>query len=427
MDFSIVIRSENKNSISDLLSTSEKNELLRFILERDNLTLDGVAKEYMAKRKEKILANHPYAISEGSDGRFRTYIKDESMKSGRRMIVKSSREKLEDELVEYYSSTLGENRSLTDLFPEFIEYKALHVEVTTIDRVRKDWKRYYEGSDIAQKPIREITKLDLDQFVHRTIKKFNMDRHQYGNFSLILRQELNYAVDLGIIDDNPFSHVTVIKQRVLREEKKKPDETQVFGSEELDRIYEQASEDFRRSRRTKHKLAPLGVMFLFQTGLRLGEVSALKFDDVKDDEVIVRRTVQWPRGDILDSTKGTYGDRTVPLTPKAKALINIAKHVHEERSDIDAEYIFVTAGEPIHVYQAIQRAFLQYCRALDICERGPHKARKTYISQLLDAGVNINTVRSVAGHKDEKTTLNNYCYDRKVKAARNAQVIAAIQ
>ena len=254
-----------------------------------------------------------------------------------------------------------------------------------------------------------------------------MDRHQYGNFSLILRQELNYAVDLGIIDDNPFNHVTVVKQRVLREEKKKPDETQVFGSEELDRIYEQASEDFRRNRRTKHKLAPLGVMFLFQTGLRLGEVSALKFDDVKDDEIIVRRMVQWPRGDILDSTKGTYGDRPVPLTPKAKALINIARHVHEEHGDPDAEYIFVTAGEPIHVYQAIQRAFLQYCRALDICERGPHKARKTYISQLLDAGVNINTVRSVAGHKDEKTTLNNYCYDRKVKAARNAQVIAAIQ
>ena len=417
----------DKETARNLMTEQSTNELLQFLLERDSLSLDGVAKEYMAKRKEKILANHPYAISEGNDGRFRTYIKDESMKSGRRMIVKSSREKLEDELVEYYSSTLGENRSLTDLFPEFIEYKALHVEVTTIDRVRKDWKRYYEGSDIAQKPIREITKLDLDQFVHRTIKMFNMDRHQYGNFSLILRQELNYAVDLGIIDENPFNHVTVVKQRVLRVEKKKPDETQVFSSEELVMIYEQAGEDFRKNRRTKHKLAPLGVMFLFQTGLRLGEVSALRFDDVKDDEIIVRRAVQWPRGDILESTKGTYGDRTVPLTPKAHALINIAKHIHEERGNQDSDYIFVTVGNPIHVYQAIQRALLQYCRKLEIYERGPHKARKTYISQLLDAGVNINTVRNIAGHQDEKTTLNNYCYDRKVKAARNAQVISAIQ
>lgn len=416
-----------KEDFHSHLNIDSSGELLRFILERDNLSLDGVAKEYMATRKEKILANHLYAISEGNDGRFRTYIKDETMKSGRRMIVKSSREKLEDELVDYYSLKLGENRSLTDLFPEFIEYKTLHVKITTIDRVKKDWKRYYEGSDIAQKPIRELTKLELDQFVHKTIKKFNMDRHQYGNFSLILRQELDYAVDLGIIDSNPFNKVRVIKQRVLREEKKKPDETQVFSREELDMIYQRAGKDFRGNRRTKHKLAPLGVMFLFQTGLRLGEVSALKFDDVKDDEITVCRVVQFPRGAILDSTKGTFGDRTVPLTPKAKALINVAKHVHEEYGDQNPEYIFVTVGEPIHVYQAIQRAMLQYCRDLKICERSTHKARKTYISELLDAGVNINTVRNIAGHQDERTTLNNYCFDRRSKAERNAQVIAAIQ
>jgi DNA topoisomerase-1 len=30
-------------------------------------------------------------------------------------------------------------------------------------------------------------------------------------------------------------------------------------------------------------------------------------------------------------------------------------------------------------------------------------------------------------HKDEHTTFNNYCYDRKTKPERNAQVIAAIQ
>ncbi len=43
-------------------------------------------------------------------------------------------------------------------------------------------------------------------------------------------------------------------------------------------------------------------------------------------------------------------------------------------------------------------------------ERG--YTRKTYISSLIDAGININTVRSYAGHADERTTYFNYCYDR---------------
>ena len=41
-----------------------------------------------------------------------------------------------------------------------------------------------------------------------------------------------------------------------------------------------------------------------------------------------------------------------------------------------------------------------------------HKIRKTYISTLIDSGLNINFIREVAGHEDERTTYRNYCYNR---------------
>jgi integrase len=84
-------------------------------------------------------------------------------------------------------------------------------------------------------------------------------------------------------------------------------------------------------------------------------------------------------------------------------------------------------SDPIHVYTAIQKAFTKYCKRLDILQIGAHKARKTYISELIDHGININTVRAIAGHKDEHTTLNNYCYDLKTSSERHAQVITAIR
>lgn len=404
---------------------------MRYILERDNLSLDGVVSDYMKVRKEQILANHPYTIFKSKDGRYRTYIKDPSASSGRRMIVKSSRAKLEDAIVDQYTSMsedmFSANATLASLYPDWIEYKALHVEYTTIKRVIKDWKRYYEGAAIVSKPICSITKLDLDEWIHKMIKKYDMDYHQYGNFSLILRQELEYAVDRGIIDSNPFLSVRIDKKRVLRAEHKKPDETQVFTPEELEFIYERAEKDFLSNSRPKHKLVPLAVQFLFQTGMRLCEIASLRYEDIDGDEIIVRRMVRYPGGEIIDSTKGTFGDRRVPLTPKALELIDIARKKQKDNGQKDMQYIFVMTGGPIHIYLAIQKAFAKYCRQLDIQQRGPHKARKTYISELLDSGININTIRAVAGHKDEHTTFNNYCYDRRTKSERNAQIIAAIQ
>lgn len=42
----------------------------------------------------------------------------------------------------------------------------------------------------------------------------------------------------------------------------------------------------------------------------------------------------------------------------------------------------------------------------------------TYISSLFDSGVNSNTIRVQTGHEDEKTSLNNYCFDQKDESER---------
>lgn len=50
---------------------------------------------------------------------------------------------------------------------------------------------------------------------------------------------------------------------------------------------------------------------------------------------------------------------------------------------------------------------------MNIGRKSSHKIRKTYISSLFDSGLNINKIREMAGHEDERTSLNNYCFDRK--------------
>lgn len=54
----------------------------------------------------------------------------------------------------------------------------------------------------------------------------------------------------------------------------------------------------------------------------------------------------------------------------------------------------------------------KYCKQCDIMANSFHKVRKTYISALIDSGLNINEICKAVGYTDERTTYGNYCYNR---------------
>lgn len=405
-------------------------ETLAFLEKNGIIDLRDVENNMRKARKEKILKEHPYKIYQGKDGRWRTHLPDETKKEGRRLIVKTNLDDLETLLCQHYESIRAYQFknvcTLEDLYPAWIEYKSVHVCETTVIHIKKDWRKYYENAEIVKKPIRSITKLELDTWIHTMIREHGMNAHKYGNFSVILRQMLEFAVDREIIEKNLFLDVRINRRRVLVPEVKKPDHTQVFTKSEESMLIERAWKAFNKRENYVQRYAPLAVIFLFYTGLRLGEISALKFEDITGKKMLVNRLVRFPTGEIVDRTKGAYGSRTVPLIPDATDILDLIRtHRQEEGLDIDG-YIFCPNGKPITTYNAIERALKKYCQDLGIEERSPHKERKTFTSALLSNGVSINTTRQLAGHVDERTTLNNYCYDRSDEDEKLAQITYAL-
>ena len=392
------------------------SEILSFLTENGTIDLRDVEEKMKKARKESILKEHPYKIYQGKDGRWRTHLPDESKKEGRRLIVKTSLDDLETMICDHYESSHADSIrkmcSLQDIYPAWIEYKRLHVEETTIMRIEKDWRKYYQGSDLVKKPICQITKLELDSWVHKMIREHEMNKHKYGNFSLIIRQMLNYAVDSEIVEANVFESIRIDRKRVLKPERKKPDHTQVFNVDEELEVISRAMDSFEKKENYVQQLVPLAIIFIFYTGLRIGEVSALRYEDISGNTLTVSRAVRYPDGKIIDHTKGTFGDRDIPLIPAAQEIIDASKQRREEMG-LDTEgYIFCPNENPLATYKAIQHALEKYCTQLEIEKRSPHKVRKTMISRMYDGGINPNTARKIAGHMDERTTLSNYCYDR---------------
>lgn len=182
-------------------------ELMQFLFENVLITdkiidISDVNKNMKEMELKKILQNHHYSITKSRDERWWTYVPDETKKSGRRQIAKSTKEKLEEELYLHYTGEKNQlaDSTLRELYPKWKAHKeTISAAEINIIRINSEWNRYYADSDIVDIPVKDLKKIKIEEWVHTVIKHNDMSRKQYGNFSLIIRQMLDYAVDLEIV------------------------------------------------------------------------------------------------------------------------------------------------------------------------------------------------------------------------------------
>ena len=331
-----------------------------------------------------------------------------------------------DELqAKIYKEQIEKQITLSMFYPTWLKHKALHTEATSyVHRIDNDWYKYYVGTAIVDKPLCKLDKVTLDEWAHELIRKHSLTKTQYYNITVIMRQALEYAKEKGIITESPFAGVKVSK-KLFKVVKKKPDATQVFLVDEQPKIEAEALQDFAESGYT----ACLGIALCFQLGARIGEMVALKWSDIgeeKPNHIHIQRMerkvhAEQPDGtwksagyEVVEHAKTEAGDRNTYLPKKARDILQTIKDWNVEHGFGDSEYIFLGKdGNRIHS-RALDTRIRKYCTHIGIDEKSMHKIRKTYISALVDSNlININKIREMVGHEDERTTLKNYTFNRK--------------
>ncbi len=139
-----------------------------------------------AMKRDELLKKHQYKIWQGKDGKWYTYLPDESKKDGRRLIKRIDKAVLEDIVVEYCRKE--EKVYLKDIFEEWVSQKLEYGEIQkqTYDRYKTDFRRFFTNSDISKKDIRKITEDDLELFVRNAIKNLNLTNKSYSGLRLLL-------------------------------------------------------------------------------------------------------------------------------------------------------------------------------------------------------------------------------------------------
>lgn len=409
------INKQRKKNIQTILSILSSDDIM---------SSDDVLDIINMKEKDKILSQHPYDIWQATDGRFKTYLPDETKKNNRRLVARSNLDNLKQLIVDDYKTRhkkkeRTERLTLRKLYPEWFAYKELHTTSTTYMHVIDNtWKRFYSEDAIIDKPLEEFNKIMLETWALRKVKDTNMTKKQYFNNTVIIRQALAYALEKGYIQSNPFEQVKV-NAKLFRKVLKKQDATQVYLYEEQKQIVAEALKDFKE----RGHNASLAVALYFQLGLRVGELVALKKSDINGNYLTIERMEvrqeekqpdgKWKRTGylVVDHTKTEAGQRNVYLTGEAKKYLQMILDCNKTNGYSDEDYLLLDKNGRIHEL-AINSHIRRYCNALGMPIKSSHKIRKTYISSLIDSGLNINKVRAFAGHESELTTYNSYCYSR---------------
>ena len=359
---------------------------------RDILCDKDSLRENIMKKIEK---SHPYSITPPNKegGRWQTSYRDQNGK--RKNIKASSKEQLLLKLAELYNDTSHiDNLTFESLFDEWIEYKRNTVSVNTIVRHKQRYKRYFAQSKLHDMKIKEIDDMTLENICNEIVKKFELTGKEWRNAKTIPLEMFEYAVRKKYISSNPVTNMKI--QARFRQQAKKTGKTETFNTQELEelRMY------LLRNYTDTHNIAFLAVYLNFYLGLRVGELVALRWEEIEDsnlhvcrEEILNRDTREY---EIVEHTK-TYTDRYIFLSSKAQEILKMIPPDNNE-------YLFVRDGNRLHTRQ-IAYVLEKYAKDNNLDTKSTHKMRKTFASLLNAAGIPLDAIRELLGHSRLSTTL----------------------
>lgn len=178
-------------------------------------------------------------------------------------------------------------------------------------------------------------------------------------------------------------------------------EIAVFSVEEQRKLL-----DFLYDQTDRYKL---GILICLFSGLRLGEICALRIKDIDmlNKCIRVSQTVQRIKSYGENKTilycappKSADSIRTIPL---CDALLELLVQM-----DIQGEYLL--NGRALMEPRTYQYMFSRYLKSVSISNKNFHSLRHTFATNCIGSGMDAKCLSEILGHSDVKTTMNRYVH-----------------
>lgn len=210
----------------------------------------------------------------------------------------------------------------------------------------------------------------------------------------VLQKSLEMAVEMDKVDHHYASR--------LRRPKTQNSETDCFTLTEQKMI-----EDAILCKMPNKKI---GILISLYTGLRLGELLALRWDDIDFEScsIKVNHTTRetYPNGKrqtVLETPKTVSSKRIIPVPNQLIRYLLLMKSVSK------SDFVVATKGGAT-TSRSYQKLYTALLSRLGIKYRSFHTLRHTFATRALECGMDVKTLSEIMGHKSPTVTLNRYSH-----------------
>lgn len=387
------------------------------IITRYNITYNDMISinlEMYKKNIEKLIKDrvHTSKITEPKavGGMWCTYVYDESKTNNRRCIQGRTEHGFYKSLYAWYypNGDKYKKSSIANLLEEVIEYKktVLLNDEETIKRFRLFYKSYYKDTDFAKKQLSKITSSDCEDFFNTIISK-GIKEQAFNGIIGVANATFDYAKRrLGIIKESPLENAHINRKLLVRG-LNETDEERVYFEDEKLALFEVIKKHLLEDGYSR-KSDLYAILLGFKLGLRIGEMTALKFSDIsyRFNEISIKRMEKSKTHTVVEHTK-TYEMRKLPLS---EYELDIFERIKEINKSYEADEDFIFINEDGRRWQrGIDNTLRVLCREANIPEKSFHDIRRTVASEMYENGRTLEEIRNYLGHRDILTT-QGYIY-----------------
>ena len=254
---------------------------------------------------------------------------------------------------------------------------------------------------------RRLREIQLDHVLAyiRTLSARGLSRSTIESYLLPLSGTFKHAMRTGLASSNPC--LLLDKRRDIPTDKTKSTAHE-WSDTEIQNLLK-ASELIARQPASRYDYTPL-IKVAIGTGLRLGELLGLQWQDIELDNTVLLVQRQYSRTGELAPPKTPKAIRRVPLTPDLAALLR--RHRLSSKLSQDSDFVFASrTGGPL-LHRNVQRRGFEVARDLAEIPKTVtfHDLRHAFASIAAHRGVPVGVLSAVMGHRDVGVTQGVYMH-----------------
>ena len=298
------------------------------------------------------------------------------------------------------------------LYDEYIKALAPEIRETTLDKNKQTLEAHILDKlsdtplDKLTAPVLQNWKNQIEETIAnpKTGEKLKLRTKQ--NIFSVFRALLNWGVKMDYLAQNNLSKVGNFKSSDIIKE-----EISYYTAEEYKRFSAIAKNQAEKENTLTDWDYYVFFSIAFFTGMRKGEIHALKWTDIDGEYINITRSItqKLKGGDRETPPKNKSSIRTLQLPKPLIKILNEHKERYKQLRTFTEDFRICGGTKPLRD-TSIENANIRFAKLAELSKLRIHDFRHSHVSLLANEGINIQEIARRLGHANIEMTWNTYSH-----------------